>query len=134
MNTLYLSKAEQKLWDAFPEALREGWTVETEKDDGYETDDELRMNTCLTTMHKYQPVQDMLKAATNGKEMSMSLLGIPDEAALDFFFTIGARGLSNLVATLLTAAFTDTDIAVLAALSAARHEILTVNRLPIAAS
>jgi hypothetical protein len=133
MNTLYLSKAEQKLWNAFPEALREGWNVETEGNDGYETDDELRMNTCLTTMHKYEAVQEMLNAASNGKEISLSLAGVPDEAALDFFFTIGARGIANLIATLMASAFTDNDIMTLSALAEARHEILTVNRLPLAA-
>lgn len=127
--TLYLTTEEKKLFDALSPSLQEGWTVEQEDLDCYESDKQIQMRYRLADFSAYPEVAHMVESVVNGEDpATLSLDALPDTVQKELYFTMGARGVNALIRILISAISTDDDIAALAALSAARHELLTINK------
>lgn len=127
-NTLYLTAEEQSAFLALPEALREGWTVESETGTAYEDADVLKVRAGMarfeTAPEMRAYVQESLKT---GKIEPTTIKEIPESALPELFFTIGARGVSVLMKVMLQSTKGDEDVAGLAGLSHIRHDILHTN-------
>ncbi len=128
MNTLYLTAAEKEAYDMLPEDIREGWEVVDETLDAYETDRQLMMRAHMSTMHKYKAMQEIAEKLKNGTPAEeIDLGGIPDEMLPDFYFTIGARGLRQMIAYSFQLCKDDEDIKGVASLTWIRHQLLESN-------
>ncbi len=127
-NTIFLTADEQSLFQAVPESLREGWTVQSETLDCYESLRQIRMRISLADF-KFHPgvktILDQISAGESPDKISFEHIG-PD-VQKELYFTIGARGVAAFIATLLSEISKDEDIEALATLTVIRHELLTIN-------
>ncbi len=135
MTTLLLTPAEQKTFAALPEPLRNGWTVETESGTAYETDYELMIRANMAELTGFPAFKTMSEAIRAGKQVDPASLGvIPEEVIPEILFSIGARGISVLIDTLLSRTSKDEDVQAIAAFGQFRKDILESNVLAKSAS
>lgn len=128
MNTLHLTTEEQKWFETLPAALKEGWTVEPETIDAYETAEELQVRLNITRMPKFPPVDKLLQKLRDGADIKdVNLDDLPEEMMPSFFFAIGAKGVSIFMGALFKLAKDDEDVQALCAMSLIRHDILETN-------
>ena len=128
MTTLYLTAQEKSLFDGLPDSIKQGWTVEAEKSDAYETPEVLRMRMQMVDLGKYPSALGILERLKNGEDLrNINLEGLSPDVLRELAFTIGAKGMAVLISRLLKSARTDKDIEGLAGMSLIRHEILEVN-------
>lgn len=127
-HTLYLTAAESEKVRRLPETLLEGWTIEEETGTAYESADVLRVRAGMARFDTYPALRDMAKAVAEGETIDLSALRTMPEAVLpELCFTIGARGITVLLAGLIAEATTDEDVAGIAGLSSIRRDILRTN-------
>lgn len=125
---LRLTNRETDAWNALPPALREGWTVEAEDGTAYESADVLKIRAGMARFDSYPALRDMVQALADGGAVDTSALGdMPESVLPELCFTVGARGVTALIAALLSAMSTDEDVAALAGLSSIRADILRTN-------
>ena len=128
MNTLHLTTDERRAFDALPAALREGWETVEETGTAYESDEALRIRAYMSSLGDLPHVKAILDEARAGRITDLSgLQDIPERHQKELFFTIGATGLSFIIAGSLKTATTDDDIEGIAWLSKIRHELLENN-------
>lgn len=128
MEPLYLTKPEQDLFMKLPQKLREGWKVEVESGSAYESDAVLSMRGRMASFAEFPAVQALVDRMQKGeKPENLSLKDVPETVLPELCFTIGARGLSVFIGTLLKEVKSDGDIEGLAGLSLLRHEMLLAN-------
>lgn len=132
MNTLYLTGEERKLFEALSDPLKEGWTVEEERSTAYETAEELAMRQKMASFAEFPQVAALAKQVEAGSALSaLSLHDVPQEVLPELCFTIGAKGLSVLMASLLKEIQGDEDVEGLMGLSLLRHEMLLSNAVTV---
>ncbi len=128
MNTLLLTATERPWFDRLSEELKDGWVVQEETLDAYETDEALRIRSHMARFDSYPQLKDMIAAVRSGKPTKeWNVDGVPEELLPTVFFTIGARGIAAMMSALLTQLRSDEDIRGLASLSAIRHDLLAAN-------
>ncbi len=128
MNTLFLTTEEQKVFQALPDKLREGWTVEVERSTVYETNEELAMRQKMSSFEEFPQVASLAKQVAEGNALEkLSLNDVPQEVLPELCFCIGATGLSVLMSKLLGEIQSDEDLEGLMGLSLLRHEMLLSN-------
>lgn len=134
MITLYLTATEKEMFDRLPVSLKEGWKVEVQSEDGYETPEELEMRGEMAhiTMGKNPKVAELLKKfEESGEVSSIDWAELPEEVLMDFFFTIGASGIGGIIEYILAEAKEDKDVADAAQLSSIRARITELNTADI---
>ncbi|MDD3896957.1 MAG: hypothetical protein PHU04_03910 [Candidatus Peribacteraceae bacterium] len=132
-NALSLTADEQKLFDALPDGLKEGWVI-TEEQGTYSDTPRHRMMR-MQLMHLHDPkMQEFLgKAkATEGDEKALAALvartdlsDVSDGDLAELFFVLGPAPLSALILSLLRAVKSDEDIDDLASLTLIRNSLLS---------
>ncbi|OIO55353.1 hypothetical protein AUJ46_01520 [Candidatus Peregrinibacteria bacterium CG1_02_54_53] len=128
MNTLFLTTEEQKVFQALPDKLREGWTMEVERLTAYETVEELAMRQKMASFDEFPQIALLAKQVSEGSALEkLSLHDVPQEVLPELCFTIGATGLTVLMAKLLSVMQNDEDLEGLMGLSLLRHEMLLSN-------
>ena len=126
--TLYLTPAESARFAAFSDALREGWTVEPETGTAYESLDVLKVRAGMARFDSYPALHDLVKNAADTGTLDPSFLArMPESVLPELCFTIGARGITALIAALFAMAADDADIEGIAGLSHIRRDILATN-------
>lgn len=127
-HALYLTAAESEKVRRLPESLLEGWAIEEETGTAYESDDVLRIRAGMARFDTFPALRDMAKSAAAGEKIDFSTLrGMPEAALPELCFTIGARGITVLIAGLIANAKSDEDVAGIAGLSSIRRDILRTN-------
>lgn len=128
IKTLKLTQAEKETFDSLPATLREGWTVEEETQTSYEPPEVLAIRAHISKLGDVPSIKAMLDRVKAGQPLDgLSLDSIPESSLADFFFTIGARGLSWLIANFLLSVKDDSDIEGIAGLTLIRTELLANN-------
>ena len=128
IKSLYLTADERKAYDALSDDLKEGWTVEEEGLDCYESDRQLRMRAHMADFSMYPEVESIVNQVTgDGEPAPVSLDGISPDVQKELYFMIGARGVKILVTLLFKELKNDDDIEALAFLTTVRHELLETN-------
>lgn len=126
--TIFLTGEEQEMFNAIPSSLREGWNVQPETLESYESLRQIRMRISLADFKFHPGLKVILDQISEGQPPdSIPFDHIGPEVQKELFFIIGARGVAAFIATLLREIATDADIEALATLSAIRHELLTIN-------
>ncbi len=132
--TLRLRQAEQKIFQKLPDALRDGWNVESETLTSEERPEELRMRREITSFDdpKLQKIIDAARTAKTPEEFertakSLDLTTLPQDDAAELFFVLGTALMGVIVTHLLTAATKDEDLEGIAALTEIRHLLLETN-------
>lgn len=118
---------EKKRFRELPEGLREGWKVEDEKLNAWESDEVLAVRAGMATFSRYPEAQKIMDAVRSGKPFAEISLDLPEAMMPDFYFTIGAKGVSTLIAELGKHLKTNEDVAGFAVLTVIRHELLENN-------
>lgn len=128
-NVLFFSGEERTRFDALSEDLRDGWKVEEEKQlQHMESPREIAMRQNMATFQEFPAIRLIVdRIQQKGGIENFSFGDLPDAFFSEFCFTIGARGITVLIAALLPEAKTDEDLRGLHALSIMRHELLAVN-------
>lgn len=127
-NTLFLTKDEQKVFSALPEALRSEWPVEAESLNSYESPDVLAMRAEISPLRHHPALQKALEALSKGESIDkIALPSLSERDIGEFFFCIGARGISTFLGAQLQSAKTDDDIRAVSHLSEVRHKLLETN-------
>jgi hypothetical protein len=125
---LHLTPAERTSFEQLPAALRDGSEVRDERTDALETDEQLRIRASMMDAQAIPGFSALLETVKAGGRPDLAKLeAIPDESLPEVLFTIGARGMTTLIATLLPRAASADDVAALAHLTDLRHDILEVN-------
>lgn len=126
--TLALTDAETARWNALPAALKEGWTTERETGTAYESAVMLKVRAGMARFDSFPALRTVVAKAIAGEKPDVAALkGMPDAVLPELFFTIGAVGVTALIAAMFDHATTDEDVAALAGLTSVRRDILKVN-------
>ncbi|MDD5623580.1 MAG: hypothetical protein PHI23_02635 [Candidatus Peribacteraceae bacterium] len=128
MQTLFLTTEEQKAFSAVSASLREGWAVSAETQTSYETQEVLEMRAQISPLRRHPKVKELVEKVQAGTPPDkLSLPELSEEDIGEFFFMIGAKGISLLIASLLKEVKTDDDVRLLANLGEMRHKLLETN-------
>lgn len=130
---LYLTADERKLFDGLSEALKDGWKVEKEMQNSYESEKVLSMRARMAARESAD-VSHFFKKWDEAKGAANGLPKLSNEQMLEFFFTLGATGISVFIDALLREMKTDDDIQGVAHLSFLRHRLLAINAATASAS
>ena len=127
-SALYLTKGEQKIFGSLSRDLQEGWKVEEETEESYESLRQIAMRYQMADLSSYPEVEKIAEAMKAGKDLSsFSLDDLPQESLKELFFVMGARGVNSLIQTLIHELKNYADVEALSALSTVRHELLSIN-------
>lgn len=128
MHTLYLTESEERLFNALPDTLREGWDVQPSHC-SYE-DTALQRKIRLETMNVADPALTALRkkaAGISAVQEIDALLANVDLSALnnadfqEILYAMGPNALEVLISAMLREASSDEMIEQAAALSSMRH-------------
>lgn len=126
--TLFLTVKESAAFAALPDALREGWMVEKEEGTAYEDMDVLKVRAGMARFETFPALREYVKGIASGGVIEPTTIkDLPESVLPELFFTIGARGVSALIAALLASCDDDGDVAGVAGLSHIRRDILNTN-------
>jgi len=134
VDTLRLTDSEQKIFDKLSASLREGWKVEREDGTVYETAEELAVRAAMARFDLHPELQKFVEGIRNGNFDQEIPSDLSEDALQELCFTIGAAGVTALMAILLPRIQTDDDITALASFSQIRRDILKTNedvRVPL---
>ncbi|MDD5470110.1 MAG: hypothetical protein PHO92_04930 [Candidatus Peribacteraceae bacterium] len=130
MNTLILTADERKIFDTLPATLKEGWSVETEKESFQDSEEKLSMRLALLRLHDPK-LLDLQKRAVglSGEQLAAliaqtDLKGVADDDLAELTFAVGPSILGTLIGGLLQKVKTDAALEDIAALTTIRHSIL----------
>ncbi len=126
--TLFLTGDEQAVFAALPSALREGWAVEPETSESYETDQQLEVRRHLLEGRKeFMALNRKLEKLGKDEAETQDLLSdLPDGTVLPMVFALGARALTAYVAATLKDLRAE-DLEGLALLTDLRHQLFLAN-------
>lgn len=126
--TVYLTADEATIFERLPSSVREGWTVEREEGTAYEDVEVLRIRAGMARFESYPALAAAAAGIVRTGTVDATLLrDMPEEMVPELCFTIGARGLSALVVSLLGNVQTDRDVQWLAGMTQIRHQMLETN-------
>ena len=126
--TLYLLPEEAAVFAKLSDGLREGWEVKTEVATAFESAEVLKVRASMARFDLVPELKAFVETLMKGgKPDSSKLKSIPESALPEFFFTIGAQGVTALLRVLLAQTKTDNDVKGLAGFSHIRHDILETN-------
>jgi hypothetical protein len=126
--TLFLTADEQKIFSGFSDALRDGWIIEPETSEVYESPEELAMRADISPLKRHPEVKKALSALQKGTDLEkIPFPTLSERDFAEFFFCIGARGTSAFLSALLQNAKTDEDLRAVASFSYVRHKLLESN-------
>jgi hypothetical protein len=129
---LYLTSDEQKMFEALPEKLREGWEMKSESG-GFQDSEQRRGIRAGLMRLKSEDMQSvkhaLLVAQTEDAFLravdAIDFQSIPEGDLAELLFAVGPSGLTHVIDQMLTQASSDDDIFLIASLSVARHELMT---------
>ena len=133
---LLLTAEEQKAFQALPDALKEGWNVQTETITATERPDELSMRYRIA--HFTDPVCKALADAAQGAktlkdfEAAAAMFNpskLNQEQLGELFFVLGTRAISSMITYLLWAAKDDEDLEGIAVMTSIRRMLIEANAL-----
>lgn len=128
MKPLYLTAEEIPLFEKLPAGMRDEWEVKKEEGLAFESFEVLKIRAGMARFDSYPALKELTKKAAAGEKIDAAVFAaIPQSVLPELFFTIGARGISMLIAALLSKVTSDEDIAGVEGLSAIRHDILKTN-------
>ena len=126
---LHLTKDEQKLFDALPAKLKEGWEVKEENGKYEDTDKKrmLRIAFVKVSDPRLKNFQQKASAAKTPEELfelaqSINLAEVSSADLAELFFAMGSGGLTTLVSASLSGVKIDQDLNGIAFLSTIRNE------------
>src|SRR3989344_8023312 len=132
MNTLTLTKEEEKAFAELSEAVREGWDVQAETIRYEDAPAKQLMRLSLLRLHDPALLALGEKAgrAGCGDELvaliqGMDVSAVDDSDLAELFFALGPTVLSELIAVQIASAKTDADVEGVQALTVIRHSILS---------
>jgi len=126
--TLFLTSAERATFDALPSSLRDGWDVQSESLETYESMRQIQIRYSLADFSSHPEINSFVESIVNGGEPNMDVIdSLSPEVEKEIFFVMGARGVKSLIETLLPEVANDEDVELLASLSVIRHELLSIN-------
>lgn len=126
--TLYLHADERVSFDALSADIREGWTVEDETSDSYESVRQIALRYGMADFGMHPNVKTVVDQIANGTPPdAVSLKQIGPDVLKELFYAIGARGVRALMQTMLSNIRTDQDLEAYASLSVVRHKLLELN-------
>lgn len=132
MNKLHLTPAEQSLFEALPEALREGWEVASET--LTYTDNPQKQVVRLSLLRLHDPTLKAFREKVmqcEGMEQIVSLIqntdlsDVQEEDIAQLFFALGPEVLSRMITAMLSQASADKHIETIAGFASIRHSILS---------
>ena len=125
---VYLTAEERAAFDALPADIREGWDVQEETLDCYESYAQLQMRYNLADFDMYPDMKNWAEKIQNGEGIDgFSVDHIDPVAQNELFFVMGARGMKTLIDTVLGDISDDEDVRALSELSTVRHKLLEIN-------
>lgn len=128
MPTLILTPSEAEKIRTLPAALLEGWNIEHETGTAYESADVLKIRAGMARFDSFPPLRALVQDVAAKKAIDPSVLAdMPESVLPELCFTIGAFGVTVLIAALIDSATTDDDLAGIEGLSKIRHDILETN-------
>jgi len=126
--TLFLTDKEQSYLQNIPSSLRDGWDLQTETLDAYESMRQIKIRYSLSDFSFHPEIKTFVEGIMENGEPDMAVLdSLTPEVEKEIFFVLGAVGVKSLIATLLTEISDDADMELLASLSVIRHELLSIN-------
>lgn len=109
-------------------SLREGWIVERETLNTYESPRQIQMRFAMADFSLYPEVEKLRTRMAAGEDVGADVLAsVPQDVQQEVFFMIGARGVHDLLHMLLHAMNSDEDVEALSVLSTVRHKLLSLN-------
>lgn len=128
MSTIFLTKEEQPLFAKIAASLTEGWTLETEDQTAYETPEVLEMRGNISPLRRHPAVKEIAEKVQIGEKIeNLKMPELSDEDVAEFFFMIGAKGMTIFLEMLLKEAKTDDDLRLIGHISDLRHSLLETN-------
>jgi hypothetical protein len=128
-NILILTAEEQQLLGKVPAAVTAGFDVQPEELETYETDEELEIRWQISALKDHPALRPLGAFYKDGKmSEGFSFDGVPPELIPEFCFTIGARGVTLLVAAMILDLKTKDDTALLSNLTQIRNQLLLNNQ------
>lgn len=125
-DTLFFTADEQALFTRLTSVTPADITVSEETSTAYETDEQLEIRAQIASFKDEPAAKGLAEAIAAGKDAS-EWPDVPSEYLPELYFTIGARGLTAMIAVLLERATDEEDVRMLSALTTLRHEILANN-------
>ncbi len=132
IQTLYLTTAEQKLFDALSEQVKEGWMVEKESNDFQDAPAKRRMRLSLMHLHDFRLLAFVERAkATDSPEalaklvLGQDLSGVSDNDIAELCFALGPSPLGRIIESLVSIATNDDNLTDIQAITVIRHSLLT---------
>lgn len=127
MNSLYLTQAEQELFSALPESLRDGWKVEREKIDYVDSQEKQRVRCKFmklsSGLHTVPPIAS--QSAFEDWVSSLDLARLTDDDLREIFYALGPISIGRILERTIPLIQTDSDIEGVAAIALLRHIIFT---------
>lgn len=129
MDTLLLTGKEEQMFSVLSPALQDGWKTEKETLQSFETPKQLQMRFHMSSLKKYPAFTVLKDMLEEGKNVTTEtcLDAFSEDLLPEVFFLIGARGLSQLIESVLAVATMDEELKAVAAWSHVRHDILQTN-------
>lgn len=131
MNTLHLTTAEQSIFASLSDALREGWSTETETLSFQDTEHRRRIRFEMLKLDDPRMQHFMEKASQAGSAEDLDALikgtdfsDVSDADFSELMFAIGPDGVTLLLHAALANAKDDDDVSYVAELSHIRHGLL----------
>ena len=128
-HTLYLTADERPLFEALPKALKKKYTIEEEAQTSYETERQLRIRVGMTPISRYPGLAEACEKLHQGESVAYDWNGLPQQAWAEMFYTLGARGITIILRSMLQAGDVNDAASVefIARLTVMRHELLRIN-------
>lgn len=132
MNFLYLTPEEQQKFSKIDPTLTDGWRIETETLDCYESTLQLQMRYNMADFTMHPSMKDWAERILNGESVTkFSVADIDASAYKELFFVLGAKGLKAIIGSILEEVREDDDVRALQELCMARHKMLEINRTAV---
>ncbi len=126
--TIFLTPDERAAFETLPADVREGWSVQDETLDAYESVRQIAMRYGMADFGMHPSVKDIVEQILQGAAPdTVSLAHVGPDIQKEFYYMIGARGVRALMQTIASGMRTDEDVEAYAALSVVRHKLLELN-------
>lgn len=132
MKSLFLTPEEQQQFLTLHSSLRDGWSIETETLNCYESTLQLQMRYNMADFTMHPSMQNWANRLLKGESVKdFSVADIDPSAYKELFFVLGAKGLKAIIHAMLQEIHDDEDIRALQEFTMARHKLLEINRTAI---
>jgi len=132
MTTLFLTAEEQKLFEALPGSLKEGWQAKEETRQF--TDSQQKASIRLHLLRLEDPKMLQFVEEAKSKESvddvaalinDTDLSGVSERELAKLFFALGPAPLGQIISSMLPEAKTDKDLEEIVAITTIRHFLLS---------